>query len=78
MSLEEQFYKEIMPEGKNNYVLSGQAKILLMLCKAIDELKATEQDVQLTGLCPDCKNPLAWEVVSKICPNHQYRPATNT
>lgn len=43
MTLEELFYKECTPEGKNNYALSGQAKVILALCKAIDELKASEQ-----------------------------------
>jgi hypothetical protein len=66
MTLEELFYREVMPEGKNNYVLSGQAKVLLALCKVIDELKAAEQSVQPTLLvsgqiedtlcsCPVCQ-----------------------
>jgi len=45
MTLEEEFYKEVTPEGRNNYVLSGQAKVLLSLCKAIDELRAAEQSM---------------------------------
>jgi len=49
MTLEEEFYKEVTPEGRNNYVLSGQAKVLLSLCKAIDELRAAEQSMQRTG-----------------------------
>ena len=40
MTLEEEFYKEVTPEGCNNYVLSGQAKVLLSLCKAVDDLRA--------------------------------------
>lgn len=53
MTLEEQFYKEVTPEGKNNYVLTGQAKVLLLICKAIDELKTTKQITQ-TDKCPSC------------------------
>jgi len=48
MTLEEEFYKEVTPEGRNNYVLSGQAKVLLSLCKAIDELRTAEQNMQRT------------------------------
>jgi len=48
MTLEEEFYKKVTPEGRNNYVLSGQAKVLLSLCKAIDELRAAEQSMQRT------------------------------
>ena len=38
--LENEFYKLITPEGKQNYILEGQAKMLLLLCQAVDKLIA--------------------------------------
>ena len=62
MSLEEQFYKEVTPEGKNNYLLSGQAKILLLLCKAVDELKAAQQSARVDDAYCTCE-----EFVIDVC-----------
>ena len=36
--LEREFYKLVMPEGKQNYILEGQAKILFLLCQEVDKL----------------------------------------
>jgi len=53
--LENEFYKLVTPEGKQNYMLEGQAKMLLLLCQAVDKLIAAQQGVQPTVLTPcDC------------------------
>jgi hypothetical protein len=54
MTLEDQFYKIITPEGKQNYVIDGQAKIILLLCQEIDRLNAIKEP-----LCPICNEPLS-------------------
>jgi len=57
--LENEFYKLITPEGKQNYILEGQAKMLLLLCQAVDKLIAhSHADLSSAGsfsaICPKC------------------------
>jgi len=57
--LENEFYKLITPEGRQNYILEDQAKMLLLLCQAVDKLIAhSHANLSSAGsfsaICPKC------------------------
>jgi hypothetical protein len=39
-SLEAKFYKLVTPEGKQNYIIDGHIKMMLLLCQSVDKLTA--------------------------------------
>jgi hypothetical protein len=65
--LENEFYKLVTPEGKQNYIFEGQAKMLLLLCQAVDKLAAAQQERPLDlpkAEQPGKVYPGTWEEVN--------------